>query len=81
MCIRDSYIPGPPGHGDFWIGDRVAIDVGVGKLIVQHVTSIKWKQDKGWRVKLGPLKRRTGDAYLADRLDRISQAAHTLGVW
>lgn len=75
------YVPGPPGHGDFWIGDRVAIDVGVGKLIVQYVTSIKWKQDKGWRVKLGPLKRRTGDAYLADRLDRISQAAHTLGVW
>lgn len=81
------YWVGPQGHGDFWIGDRVAIHakgMTEDRLLVQHVESLKFELDdknNGWTIEIGQSQFTSGFDDLVRRYGALTEGLRALGVW
>lgn len=87
MNNGSPYWVGDRGHGDFFLGDRVAVHaLGMPKdrLMVEQVQELQYKSsadDRGWEVTLGKPEFVSGLSYLAQRYDRTTEGLRELGVW
>lgn len=81
------YWVGDQGHGDFYIGDRVAVHaLGMpkDKLFVEQVERLAYSSNEegmGWEVEVGMPELTTGIDYLARRYEQLTSGLRDLGVW
>lgn len=81
------YWVGPVGHGDFFIGDRVAVHaLGMpeNQLVVEQVTSLEYTRSAGtdeWNIEISQPEFTSGLAYLADKFEQNTAGLKELGVW
>lgn len=87
MTNGAPYWVGPPGFGDFFIGDRVAVH-GMGmpenKLYVEQVDALAYTLDSdggGWEITVGDPDFKTGVEYLGDLMERTREGLREMGVW
>lgn len=83
------YYLGDKGHGDFWLGDRVATSV-LGnpvpdQLFVERVNKIKYTWDKdgpsGWTLDIGYREPKDPALKAFEKIRDINGAISQLGVW
>ena len=81
------YWVGPQGHGDFWIGDRVAVHAkGMADdlLSVQQVQSLRFEissDSNGWQIEIGKQKFESGFDAIVEGYGRLTEGLRELGVW
>ena len=81
------YWVGPPGHGDFFIGDRVAVHcpgMSEDKLMVENVEKLEYTRSddkKEWDIEIGKSKFTTGLEYLSQRFQNTTEGLKEIGVW
>lgn len=81
------YWVGPEGSGDFFIGDRVAVNcpgMGNDKLMVDNVEKLEFTRsdnENGWTIEVGKGKYASGLHYLANKYETATEGLRQLGVW
>lgn len=81
------YWVGDQGHGDFFIGDRVAVHaMGMpkDKLFVEHVEGLDYSEstdEGGWEISVGKQEFSSGLNYLGQLLEDTKGGLRELGVW
>ena len=81
------YWVGPPGHGDFFLGDRVgvhALGMPKGRLMVEQVQELEYTRNAdtdGWKINVGKPEFSSGIDYLVSRFQKNTEAMKELGVW
>lgn len=83
------YYLGEKGHGDFWLGDRVAASVfgypEPDKLFVERVNKIKYTWDNegpsGWTLEIGRREPKDPLMKAFEKIREINTAVSQLGVW
>lgn len=87
MINGAPYWVGDRGHGDFFIGDRVAIHaLGMPKdqLFVEQVESLEYEEDidgNNWEIGIGKPEFASGLSYIGQQLDNTKAGLKELGVW
>lgn len=87
MVSGAPYWVGQLGHGDFFIGDRVAVHaLGMpeDRLFVEMVESLTYSEsddERGWEIEVGETEFASGLEYMSRRADRLRQALQDQGVW
>jgi hypothetical protein len=83
------YYLGEKGHGDFWLGDRVAASVfgypEPDKLFVERVNKIKYTWDNsgpsGWTLEIGRREPKDPLMKAFEKIREVNSAISQLGVW
>lgn len=81
------YWVGPRGHGDFFVGDRVAVHalgMAEDELFVEQVESVRYSSspdERDWEITVGKPEFVSGFEYLAKRYEASTSALKELGVW
>lgn len=87
MSNGSPYWVGPRGHGDFFIGDRVAVHaLGMkeDQLYVEQVQQLTYrssKDEQDWEISVGDPEFASGLEYLMKRLEHTTASMRELGVW
>lgn len=87
MNNGSPYWVGPPGYGDFFIGDRVAVHaLGMpeDQLYVDQVQELTYRSsgvEKDWEISVGKPEFTTGFEFMQNRLERLTTSMRELGVW
>lgn len=87
MTDGAPYYVGPPGHGDFFIGDRVGVHAeGMveNELFVNSVQSLEYssdESDEGWDIEVGPVDFARGYTALSGMIAKLQETARAQGVW
>ena len=87
MNNGSPYWVGPPGHGDFFVGDRVAVHaLGMpeDQLYVDQVQELTFRSsssEKDWEISVGKPEFTSGFEFVQNRLERLTSSLRELGVW
>lgn len=84
MALGAPYWVGPRGHGDFFIGDRVAVHapgMPKDKLFVEQVEELSYTAGEGWSIGIGKPEFNSGMDYVSQLLEDTRAAVKDQGVW
>lgn len=87
MNNGSPYWVGPKGHGDFFIGDRVAVHaLGMpeDELYVDQVQELTYRSsdsEQDWEISVGKPEFASGVEFMQKRLEHLASSMRELGVW